>query len=101
MMKNKFSLLIYFLFVTASELLAYDDISSKAYWVYFTDKQGVNFNPYIYFHQNTIERRLNAGIALNDITDFPLNNDYVKTISTLCDSVTIESRWMNAVKIWG
>jgi serine protease AprX len=101
MMKNKFSLLIYFLLVTASELLAYDDISGKAYWVYFTDKQGVNFDPYTYFHQNTIERRLNAGIALNDITDFPLNSNYVNSISTLCDSITIESRWMNAVKIWG
>jgi hypothetical protein len=73
----------------------------NAHWVFFSDKQGVNFDPYTYFHKNTIERRINAGIPVNDITDYPLNENYVNSISQLCDSITIESRWMNAVKVWG
>jgi serine protease AprX len=74
---------------------------NKAYWVYFTDKNGVQFDPLTYFHKNTIERRINAGIPLAELTDYPLNINYVNTVSKLCDSITIESRWMNAVKIWG
>ncbi len=74
---------------------------TNAYWVFFTDKKGVSFNPYEYFHKNTIDRRKNAGIPLDDITDYPLNQHYVKSVSMLADSVTIESRWMNAIKIWG
>lgn len=75
--------------------------TNSAHWVFFKDKQGVSFNPFTYFHQNTIDRRINAGIPLADTTDFPLNDGYVKSISMLCDSITIESRWMNAVKVWG
>jgi hypothetical protein len=69
--------------------------------VFFKDKAGVNFDPYTYFHKNTISRRINAGIPIADITDYPLNQMYVNSIINLCDSITIESRWMNAVKIWG
>jgi subtilisin family serine protease len=75
--------------------------NGSAYWVFFTDKKGVQFDPYSYFHKNTLERRINAGIPLNDISDFPLNENYVSSISKLCDSITIESRWLNAVKVWG
>jgi serine protease AprX len=100
-MKNKLSFIIALLLTTSSAMFAQDIADSHAYWVFFTDKKEVSFDPYIYFHKNTIERRINAGIALNDITDYPLNQNYVKAVAHLCDSITIESRWMNAVKIWG
>ncbi len=99
-MKIKLSLLLFFLVTLSCKLFAQDIAASHAYWVFFTDKKEVSFDPYCYFHRNTIERRMNAGIALNDITDYPLNQNYVSAIAQLCDSITIESRWMNAVKIW-
>jgi subtilisin family serine protease len=99
-MKIKLSLLLFFLVTLSCKLFAQDIAASHAYWVFFTDKKEVSFDPYSYFHKNTIERRVNAGIALNDITDYPLNQNYVNAIAQLCDSITIESRWLNAVKIW-
>lgn len=100
-MKNKISILLCLLTVLAGNVFAQHIPSVKAYWVYFTDKKGSTFDPYSYFHHNTIERRINAGISLNEYTDYPLNETYVMSISKLCDSITIESRWMNAIKIWG
>ena len=101
MMNTKLSFVLFFAFFIKNVSLAQVAEKNNAYWVFFTDKKGVQFDPYTYFHNNTIERRLNAGIALADITDYPLNEKYVSSISLLCDSITIESRWMNAVKIWG
>ncbi len=101
MMNTKLSFVLFFAFFIKNVSLAQVAEKNNAYWVFFADKKGVQFDPYTYFHINTIERRLNAGIALADITDYPLNEKYVSSISMLCDSITIESRWMNAVKIWG
>jgi hypothetical protein len=101
MMNIRLSFILFFALIIDNAGLAQVTKKSNAYWVYFTDKKGVQFDPHTYFHKNTIERRLNAGIPLADITDYPLNENYVSTVSKLCDSVTIESRWMNALKIWG
>lgn len=98
---KKISSLLFVLHLMVGQLVAQDLTQRKAYWVYFTDKKDVYFDPYSYFHKNTIERRINAGIPLNDITDYPLNSIYVSSIAGLCDSITIESRWLNAIKIWG
>lgn len=100
-MKSKFSIILLISLLTTVRLIGQEQSISNAHWVYFTDKKDVSFDPYTYFHKNTIERRLNAGIALADITDYPLNESYVKVIADLCDSITIASRWMNAVKVWG
>lgn len=100
-MKIKLNFCLVFFLSALSYCYAQDTQSSHAYWVFFTDKANVSFNPYEYFHENTIERRINAGISIHDSTDFPLNADYVKAVKFFCDSITIESRWMNAIKIWG
>jgi hypothetical protein len=101
MMKIKIACFVFAFFMAACVSFAQLGADYPAYWIFFKDKQGVTFDPYTYFHKNTIERRLNAGIPLNDITDFPLNQSYVNAVAAHCDSITIESRWMNAVKIWG
>jgi hypothetical protein len=101
MMKIKIACFVFAFFMAACVSFAQSGADYPAYWIFFKDKQGVTFDPYTYFHKNTIERRLNAGIPLNDITDFPLNQSYVNAVAAHCDSITIESRWMNAVKIWG
>lgn len=98
-MSMKFKTLIIVLVVSLKGLQAQTE--SAAYWVYFKDKNGVKFNPYSYFHKNAIERRVNAGIDLDDISDYPLNQHFVNEVKQYGDSVTIESRWFNAIKIWG
>jgi subtilisin family serine protease len=70
------------------------------YWVYFTDKAGTEFNPYEYFDTKAIERRQQNDISLDDITDYPLNNNYVSEVAKLSDEVIGETRWFNAVAIY-
>jgi len=74
--------------------------SQNKYWVFFTDKQGVTFDPYTYFDQKAIERRLQHNITLYDSSDFPLNEDYVKKLMSYADSLSQESRWFNAVAVY-
>lgn len=73
---------------------------NQKFAVYFTDKNGVEFNPYSYFHPAAIERRINNDIPLMDETDFPLNEFYAQTVTNLCDSVKGASRWLNALFIY-
>ena len=71
--------------------------SQQKYWIYFTDKHGVDFDPYSYFEPAAIERRVREGIDLCDPSDFPLREDYFATISAIADSICGASRWFNAV----
>ena len=73
---------------------------NQKFAIYFTDKNGVVFNPYSYFHPAAIERRINNDIPLIDETDFPLNEFYAQTVTNLCDSVKGASRWLNALFIY-
>ena len=72
----------------------------EAYWVFFTDKDGVDFDPYLYFDQKAIYRRIKHGLCLYDSTDFPVRKDYLETISMHVDSLCITSRWFNAAFVY-
>lgn len=69
--------------------------AQNAYLVYFTDKNGTTFNPYEYFDQKAIERRLMQQIPLYDETDFPVNINYIETVALYADSMGFHSRWFN------
>lgn len=69
----------------------------SVYFVEFTDKEGVDFDPYSYFHPDAIERRQVEGLDLYDESDFPVRQDYINTISRLTDSLGYASRWLNGV----
>jgi subtilisin family serine protease len=69
------------------------------YWVFFTDKSGVDFDPSTYFDSKAIERRIKHKIDLYDITDFPLNSSYVNNVEEIVESVGFRSRWFNAVVV--
>lgn len=70
------------------------------YFISFTDKQSVSFNPYTYFDSKAIERRIREGISLFDETDFPVNEDYINTVSNMCDSTRFVSRWLNGMSVY-
>lgn len=75
--------------------------AQEKYWVYFTDKNGVEFDPYTFFDKKAIERRQLHGIPLNDYSDIPVNPDYITEVSTYCDSISYSTRWFNALAVYG
>ena len=87
---------IIFLLIFISPIIS---ISQTKYWVFFDDKKSVTFNPYEYFDSRAIERRLKNNIPIDDISDYPLNQYYVKNTANIVDSVGFQSRWFNAVVV--
>jgi subtilisin family serine protease len=74
--------------------------SSQGYWVYFKDKNNVEFNPETYFDSKTIERRKTTlGKDWYDSTDYPINQIYKSEVSKIVDSIFFESNWLNAVYV--
>jgi len=73
--------------------------SQQQWMVYFKDKQRNGFNPYEYFDARTIERRILAGLPVDDPTDWPVNNTWVDEITPMVQDVIFTSRWFNAVAV--
>jgi subtilisin family serine protease len=71
----------------------------KCFWVFFTDKNDTQFDPYSYFDAKAIERYERNGADLYDISNYPLNDSYVNTVGSYSTEVFGESRWLNAVGI--
>ncbi len=72
---------------------------NKCYWVFFTDKNDTQFDPYSYFDAKAIERYQQCGADLYDISNYPLNDNYVSAVGSYSTEVFGESRWLNAVGI--
>ncbi len=70
------------------------------YLVIFTDKDGVEFNPHSYFDAKAIERRQQHGYSLDHITDKPVRQDYISSLSLLVDSTGRALRWHNGVVVF-
>ena len=79
----------------SSMVLAQD----KCFWVFFTDKNDTQFDPYSYFDAKAIERYQQCGADLYDISNYPLNASYVNTVGSYSTEVFGESRWLNAIGI--
>lgn len=71
----------------------------QCYWVFFTDKNDTQFDPYTYFDAKAIERYQQCGADLFDISNYPLNTGYVTTVGAYSTEVFGQSRWLNAVGI--
>jgi len=72
---------------------------TSEYLVEFTDKDGVEFNPVEYFDAKAIERRILQHIPLNDITDYPVREDYSLMVASEVQAVHGVSRWFNAIAV--
>lgn len=86
-------LLLIFLFWVAQAF------GQQKYWVFYTDKQGSSFDPYSYFDQKAIDRRLALGIDLYDLSDYPVSTEYQQKVESIVDSVCQSSRWFNATAV--
>ncbi|MBT2558398.1 S8 family serine peptidase [Hymenobacter sp. ISL-91] len=67
------------------------------YWVAFRDKAGQTLQPATYFDPAAQARRRRQHLPAADSTDFPVRPDYLARVRALTDSVTLVSRWFNAV----
>ena len=67
------------------------------YWVTLRDKKGVRFQPGQYFSLEARARRRRQHLPVADVTDFPVRADYLARLRPLCDTITLVSRWFNAV----
>src|SRR3972149_7351902 len=81
-------------------LLSFFGNAQSKYWVFFTDKNGVEFNPYTFFDKKAIDRRIKNNISLFDSTDFPVNETYIYKVSQIADSVSHSTRWFNALAVY-
>lgn len=66
-------------------------------WVFFKDKKDVEFDPYTYFDQKAIDRRIREGFPIDHEGDYPIQIKYYDEIKSMCDSVGYCSRWLNAM----
>lgn len=88
------------LFLAIVALLAIAGMAQEnCYWVFFTDKNNTQFDPYTYFDAKAIKRYQQCGADLYDISNYPLNNEYMNTINEYTTEVYGESRWLNALGI--
>ena len=71
----------------------------KCYWVFFTDKNDTQFDPYTYFDAKAIARYQQNGADLYDISNYPLNEGYLNAVDGYANEIFGESRWLNAIGI--
>lgn len=69
------------------------------YWVFLSDKNGTSLDPLEYFDAKAIERRLQHNIILNDISDYPVREDYIEKVGEMVTKMGYASRWFNAVSV--
>ena len=89
-----------FLFLAIFALLSSMGMAQdKCFWVFFTDKNDTQFDPYSYFDAKAIARYQQCGADLYDISNYPLNGSYVNTVGSYSTEIFGESRWLNAIGI--
>ncbi len=71
----------------------------KCFWVFFTDKNDTQFDPYSYFDAKAIARYNQCGASLYDVSNYPLNDCYVNAVNAYSTKVFGESRWLNALGV--
>ena len=71
--------------------------ATERYWVTLRDKNGVAFDPARYFAPEARARRHRQHLPACEATDRPVRPDYVAAIAARVDTVTLVSRWFNAV----
>jgi serine protease AprX len=98
-MKKTLLLLISAFFITS--VLIAQSAENKTYVVYFSDK-GTNMdaavNPSLYLSDKAIERRIKQNIPF-DMSDIPVNEEYVKSVSKTGAKILTRSRWFNNLVI--
>ena len=83
--------------VQPESILPINQQATARYWVSLADKAGVHFSPKHYFSPAARARRIRQHLPAFDATDLPVRPDYVAAVAARVDTVTLVSRWFNAV----
>ncbi|HEX8328286.1 MAG TPA: S8 family serine peptidase [Hymenobacter sp.] len=70
---------------------------TSRYWVTFRDKSSAPFDPAGYFTPAAQARRQRQHLPAFEGTDLPVRAEYVAAVAAAVDTVTLVSRWFNAV----
>ncbi|MDQ2792667.1 MAG: hypothetical protein M3Y12_01465, partial [Bacteroidota bacterium] len=70
---------------------------AERYWITLRDKAGVRFSPQRYFAPEARARRRRQHLPAFEATDLPVRPDYLAAIAARVDTVTLVSRWFNAL----
>lgn len=92
-------LILVFLFgwtqIQAATTLFTESDSTSKYYVFYTNKNNVEFNPLTYFHPKAIERRIAQQLPLYTYSDIPVNSTYESAVAKLATQLKMSSNWLN------
>lgn len=94
MLKTNLIILLSGLFILLPSLT-----EARQWMVYFKDKQHLDYNPYAYLDAKAIERRILAGLPVDEATDWPVNERYKNEVTALVSDVIMTSRWFNSIAV--
>jgi serine protease AprX len=96
-MRKTRTFLLFILCLVSLSMFAQNE---QKYWVVFSDKEGVTFDPAAYFHPLALERRALQGLPTFTETDLPVRADYLANITPYVKEIKGVSRWLNAACVW-
>jgi serine protease AprX len=89
-----------FLLLFATAVIS--QIAPNKYFIRFTDKNNSPYsidNPSQFLSQRAIDRRVNQDISI-DVTDLPVNPDYLQGVAELGATILNPSKWLNGVTVY-
>jgi len=66
------------------------------HWIYFTNKGEIDTSIQV-ISERTIQNRIRQNLPLIQLTDYPLNQEYLDSLKYYHVQVVSQSRWLNAV----
>ncbi|MBI1306131.1 MAG: S8 family serine peptidase [Bacteroidetes bacterium] len=66
-------------------------------WVFLTDKDTAGYNPYTFLDPLAIQRRIENDVPVFDISDVPVQEQYLISVNGITGNIRAVSRWFNAV----
>ncbi len=91
--------LLYFVLLSliSSKVSIAADNPSKAYWVFFDNKES---DPLVSISTRAVQRRqLRSGINSSSLYDLPVSKDYILAIKNSGAKIRTISRWLNGVSV--
>lgn len=73
------------------------EISAQKVFFGFVDKDTIGYDPADVLSPEAIAKRVQRGLAVYQYSDIPVTQSYVDQVSSVLDSITAISRWMNGV----
>jgi hypothetical protein len=72
-------------------------IAQTKYWIFFTDKDTMQYDYRLHLTEEAIEKRTLQEIPLLQYTDIPLKEKYIQSIKKKQIKPIVQSKWLNAV----